>query len=586
MFRFRILGVACTQFSIITYIPVQQLQLLHADLRGPFGYRSIDGSKYFLSIVDGFSRFVHVKTLTNKSDVSKTVIDFIRAAETRFQSTGRVYKVGMLRTDNGGEFFNYELKEFMREKGIQHQLTVPHHSYQNGVAERMHRTLQMKTRTLLADAHMPIKFWPEAVITAAYLVNRTPTHAINDEIPYTKWYDERPGLHHLRVFGCICYAVIPQGVRDGKLGPTTRKCVMLGYDPDHKAYRVFDTERRMVVVSSQVKFDEYKMYYQTKNVSQTTWEYVTSANSAGGIQFAPIRSDSTLVIGSKTDKMQNEPRNDDDDEEDDDDETIEDPATASSKDISDGEIQSTELENVDEIFDEFSLENSKMTPSRYKRTRNSTPIPRTNDKYLGNHNLSPSLSSERENTMEHHLRNRRMDISRIVEDNSSMSVVLDEKRDNDLDDGSDGESKLVDQQMAKLNVVNYVASSSIAPENEKMITEDVPKTLKQAMNSKDASRWKEAINEELRAHAENQTFSLVRLPKRRKAITCRWVFTIKKDGRFKARLVARGFSQVKGIDYEETFPPVIRYESLRIMMAIAAQKKMVFTSDGCNHCFP
>ncbi|EDK44873.1 conserved hypothetical protein [Lodderomyces elongisporus NRRL YB-4239] len=169
-----------------------------------------------------------------------------------------------------------------------------------------------------------------------------------------------------------------------------------------------------------------------------------------------------------------------------------------------------------------------------------------------------------------------MDISRIVDDNSSMSMDLDEERENDLDDGSDGELKLVDQQMAKLIAVNYVASSFIAPENEKLITEDVPKILKQTMNSKDASRWKEAINEELHAHAENQTFSLVRLPKGRNAITSRWVFTIKKDGRFKARLVARVPSQVKGIDYEKTFAPVIRYESLRIMMAIAAQKKNGF----------
>ena len=105
-----------------------------------------------------------------------------------------------------------------------------------------------------------------------------------------------PVLIHLRVFGCICYAVIPQGVRDGKLGPTTRKCVMLGYDPDHKAYRVFDTERRMVVVSSQVKFDESKMYYQMENVSQTTWEYVTSANVPGGVQSIQVLIDSTLMM--------------------------------------------------------------------------------------------------------------------------------------------------------------------------------------------------------------------------------------------------------------------------------------------------
>ncbi|EDK44043.1 conserved hypothetical protein [Lodderomyces elongisporus NRRL YB-4239] len=94
------------------------------------------------------------------------------------------------------------------------------------------------------------------------------------------------------------------------------------------------------------------------------------------------------------------------------------------------------------------------------------------------------------------------------------------------------------------------------------------------MQSPLAHKWKEACDAEINAHLENNTYVLVDLPKGRKAISNRWVLSIKDDGRIKGRVVIRGFSQIHGIDYEATFAPVIRYESMRIMLAIAAQYKM------------
>jgi hypothetical protein len=82
--------------------------------------------------------------------------------------------------------------------------------------------------------------------------------------------------------------------------------------------------------------------------------------------------------------------------------------------------------------------------------------------------------------------------------------------------------------------------------------------------------WRQACLEEINALKKRQVFDLVKLPKGRKAIKRRWVFDVKSNGRKRARYVAKGFSQIKRIDFEALFPPVIRYKSVRFMIALAA----------------
>lgn len=102
-------------------------------------------------------------------------------------------------------------------------------------------------------------------------------------------------------------------------------------------------------------------------------------------------------------------------------------------------------------------------------------------------------------------------------------------------------------------------------------------TFDEAASSENASKWESAMDEEMQALRENHTWTLSTLPKGKQDIGCKWVYTVKSDAagnetRYKARLVAKGFRQREGIDYFDTFAPVARYESIRILLAIAAKR--------------
>ena len=106
----------------------------------------------------------------------------------------------------------------------------------------------------------------------------------------------------------------------------------------------------------------------------------------------------------------------------------------------------------------------------------------------------------------------------------------------------------------------------------------IPQSYKEALASPDSELWKAAIVDELKSHSDNGTWTLMELPKDRKAINNLWVFDIKRDSdgkvvQYKARLVAKGFSQREGIDFGEVYAPVISYKSLQTFIAVASAKR-------------
>ena len=134
-------------------------------------------------------------------------------------------KIKTLRTDNGLEFCSRAFDGFCNDHGILRHRTVRNTPQQNGVVERMNRTLLEKVRCLLFTSSLSKSFWGEALSTAAHIVNRNPSTALKLKCPEELWTGRRLNLNYLKVFGCEAYAHKSKG----KLEPRSIKCVFVGY---------------------------------------------------------------------------------------------------------------------------------------------------------------------------------------------------------------------------------------------------------------------------------------------------------------------------------------------------------------------
>lgn len=154
---------------------------------------SWSGKRYILTFIDDFSRKIHVFFIASKDQVYSTFKDYQRTVENEIDCTIKV-----LRTDNGREYVNKEFEQYLKSKGIRHQLTVPYTPEQNGVAERTNRTIVEKVRCMIQDANCDQKFWAEAVNTAVYLKNRSPHKATKGTTPEEIWTGRKVNLSHLK----------------------------------------------------------------------------------------------------------------------------------------------------------------------------------------------------------------------------------------------------------------------------------------------------------------------------------------------------------------------------------------------------
>ncbi len=228
----------------------EPLGLVHSDVCGKINTKSCGGAEYFLTFTDDKTRYVWVYPLKQKSEVFSRFLEWKAVAE---KSSGHELKT--LRTDNGGEFTSTEFENYLKSDGVKHELTVPKTPEQNGVAERLNRTLVEAVRAMLVQSKLPPTFWVEALSTAVYLHNRSPTKSVANMTPFEAWTGVKPDVKHLRSFGCIVYAHIPKDERK-KLDPKAKKCVLLGYGTETKGYRLYDPQSSRVIYSRDVKFNE------------------------------------------------------------------------------------------------------------------------------------------------------------------------------------------------------------------------------------------------------------------------------------------------------------------------------------------
>jgi hypothetical protein len=248
-----------SHFAIQPYKPSKPFSVIHSDVWGPNRTSTLSLKKWFITFIDDHSRVCWVYLLKGKYDVCQAVKDFCTMVQNQYQTNIQVF-----RSDNGKEYFNTNLGDFFLQNGIIHQSSCPNTPQQNGVAERKNRHLLEVARALLFSSKVPNYLWGEAVLTAAYLINRMPSKVLNFQTPIDTFKECFPSTRvstdlTLKNFGCTAFVHEHKNV--GKLEPRAIKCVFVGYSPTQKGYKCFDPKNKKMYVTMDVTFFENKYFF-------------------------------------------------------------------------------------------------------------------------------------------------------------------------------------------------------------------------------------------------------------------------------------------------------------------------------------
>ena len=209
------------------------LQLIHTDLAGPMKTASLGGARYYLLFIDDYSRYTTVYILCQKSETFSKFQEYKALVENYHDK-----KIKALRSDNGGEYTSHQFAKFLCDSGITHEKTAPYSTEQNGVSERANRTLVGRVKAMILDGKTEDRLWAEAMHTAVYLTNRSPTSA-KDKTPYELWVGQQPDLSHLIPFGTTVFYHIPK-IKRRKWQSSGEQCQVVGYEGTNQ-YRVLAT---------------------------------------------------------------------------------------------------------------------------------------------------------------------------------------------------------------------------------------------------------------------------------------------------------------------------------------------------------
>ena len=445
-------------------------ELLHMDLFGPNHYLAVtnDASLYGLVIVDDYSRYTWVHIVTYKHEVQEVFKRFSSRASTNFG-----VKIKHIRSDNGTEFKNSGLDDYLDELGITHELSAPYTPQQNGVVERKNRTLVEMARTMLDEYKTPRHFWIEAIYTVCHIINRVYLHKFFKKTAYELLTDKKPNVSYFKVFGAKCWIRDPH--HNSKFAPKAHEGFMLGYGKDSHTYRVFNNVLHKVVETVDVRFDE-------TNGSQR--EHLPSVID----EPAP---EETIKFKATEDVIPTE-------------ENVEEFILVREERRANAPEENTEENGAEENADQ---------------------IPRRQPAH-------PRIAKE-------------VQVEKIINDIKAPGPLTRSKA-----------SHLS-------NFCGHYAFVSISQ----------PTKVDEAFLEPE---WIQAMQEELHQFELNNVQELVKRPDPRKhnIIGTKWIYRNKQDEnglvvRNKARLVAQGYTQVEGIDFDETFAPVARLEAIRILLAYA-----------------
>ncbi|GJR82024.1 putative ribonuclease H-like domain-containing protein [Tanacetum coccineum] len=450
-------------------------------------------------------------------------------------------RVKIIRCDNGTEFKNKEMNQFCEMKGIKREFSVARTPQQNGVAERKNRTLIEAARITLADSKLPTTFWAEAVNTVCYVQNRVLVIKPHNKTPYELFHGRTPSLSMMRPFGCpitILNTLDHLGKFDGKAD----EGFFIGYSVNSKAFRVFNSRTRIVEETLHTTFLKNK-----PNVAGSKAR-VETIPGKDYILLSLWPQDSQFSYSSKDSPDAGFKPSGDEEKKD-----------AEDSENKDSEVPSTEEPRVNQEKD-----------ANINNTNNINTV-----------SLTVNVAGIEDNVVDENI------VYRCADDLNMPNLEEIVYSDDDEDVGAEADMTNLDTHIpvspiptTRIHkdhpVEQFIGDIHSAPQTRRMtkrVTDHVePKKAIQALTD---PSWIKAMHDELLQFKLQKVWTLVDLPYGKRAIGTKWVYRNKKDERGivvrnKARLVAQGYTQEEGIDYDEVFAPVARIEAIRLFLAYAS----------------
>ena len=223
-------------------------QLTHIDLWGKYPVNSIQGHQYYILFVDDYSRHVTVEFLKAKNEAQQRVQEYLAYHIARNNTPLAI------RVDRGTEFINETTKTWCAQRGIEIQMTAPYSPSQNGIAERMNRTLVELARAIICAQKLPEFLWECAVSHAAYLRNRSYSRSITNATPYQRWHGVKPDVSHLREFGTKVWILSEGQNIQRKILPKAVERTLVGFDDGARAVKYYSKETRKILTSRNYQY--------------------------------------------------------------------------------------------------------------------------------------------------------------------------------------------------------------------------------------------------------------------------------------------------------------------------------------------
>ena len=550
-----------------------KLEIVHIDIKGPCD-TDVNGFRYWANFMCEKTRFNRGYPLQRRSDVFRAYLAFEAVAE---RESGA--KVLSLMMDGGGENLSSEWRTHCTNHGIKVRLTAPYSPEMNGLAERLNRVLTEHASTMLWEAQLPMGFWAAAMSTANFLRNRSPTSALDGVTPFQAWYGKKPNLGFIRVFGCKAMVHTPQDIRSKTTWDShTTECMLNGFSDTENLFELWDIGRGASLKRRDVIFFEDQLGCDIfRNTALKRGLQIFPASVPASYDDNHIRDNTRPVPASipasyAENHIRDNPR----------------PVPPIAKPVlplprrppqqTVNRLPSARPPSHPIVFQDPVVQQVSNT-NKYPEVSFTTPLGIDTPELILSTQHDTEDNPELILSTQHDTELGEAIFATPLTPELILSTQHGTEETPELTLSTQHDTELGEVNMFALMMAAVDSLSPIAIQHSTYPYPSLPHTYHQAISAPDGDQWLAAMHDQLKKLQDANTWDLIFLPAGRRPIANKWVFS-KKDGAkakpttsaslHSARLVARGDLQTKGVDYDETFAPVVKLVSLRMLLAYAA----------------